>query len=164
MPPYHPVFGHLPVVFKTRSKLPSDIHIAYLPSTITQDYPEVGRMFYLDLWPFSEPMLVINSAPGIHQLTQEHACAKSPMIRQFMESLTFGKDLVTMEGQQWKKWRTIFNPGFSPSHLLSLVPLMVEDVQVFVENLRERAAKDEIFQLESLTTNLAIDVIGRVAL
>jgi cytochrome P450 len=65
-----------------------------------------------------------------------------------------------MEGHTWKRWRSIFNPGFSVNHIASLIPGMVDKVLVFKSILAEKAQSGELFYLEHLTLNLTIDIIG----
>jgi cytochrome P450 len=96
----------------------------------------------------------------MYQLTQANQIPKDPGLRTFLAPLTGKEDLVTMEGQNWKRWRSIFNPGFSGNRINTLVPGMVEKVQVFRNMLAEKAASGELFLLEKLTLNLTIDIIG----
>ncbi|KAK8159514.1 cytochrome P450 [Phyllosticta citrichinensis] len=72
--------------------------------------------------------------------------------------------LLVMEGELWKHWRSLFNPGFSASNMLTHVPTIVRETQQFCANLRERAARGEVFQMEQLTTDLTVQVIGHVVL
>lgn len=81
-----------------------------------------------------------------------------------MRPLTDNQDLVTLEGQTWKQWRHVFNPGFSASHLIRLVPQITEQVSIFCDILQERAQNDAVFQLEEATLNLTMDTIGLVVL
>lgn len=85
-------------------------------------------------------------------------------MRQFLRPLTGKHDLVSMEGQLWKTWRNIFNPGFSATHLATMVPGIMDDVLVFRDILRKRAEQGNIFSLEEATLNVTLDVIGRVTL
>ena len=81
-----------------------------------------------------------------------------------MLPLTGGNDLVSQEGQTWKRWRNIFNAGFALSHLITLAPGMVEEVEIFCEKLGEHADRGEVFQMEEETTGVTSDVIGKVAM
>ena len=81
-----------------------------------------------------------------------------------MNPITGGNDLVSQEGQTWKRWRNVFNAGFALSHLITLVPGMVEEVEIFCEKLGEHADKGEIFQVEEETTGVTSDIIGKVAM
>ena len=164
MPPHHSLFGHLLLANNVMSNLPHDTHPQYLPGQIRRAVPDVGPVFYLDMWPFSLPILVVSSPSAAFQLTQEHSQPKSDGLRHFLRPLAQNKDLVSLEGQAWKHWRNVFNPGFSASHLITLVPQIAQEVLIFCEILRERARAGEMFPLEEATVNLTMDTIGRVAL
>lgn len=69
-----------------------------------------------------------------------------------------------MDGREWKYWRSIFNPGFSASHLMTLVPDIVRETMVFTQLLQDHSKKQDIFRMKALTDNLAMDVIGKVVL
>jgi len=164
MPPYNPLFGHLLVANDIMSKLPKNAHAQYLPGEIRRKYPGVGPVFYLDMWPFSLPILVVASPSAAYQLTQEHSQPKAEGLRTFMRPLTDNNDLVSMEGQMWKKWRSVFNPGFSASHLITLVPEFLNEISIFCDTLREHVRQDRMFSLEEVTVNMTMDTIGKVAL
>ena len=80
MPPHHPIFGHLLLAGDLLSKLPPDAHPSYLPGLIRRAVPDIGQVFYLDLWPFNRPMLVVSSPSVAHQFTQKHLLRKSPEV------------------------------------------------------------------------------------
>ncbi len=69
-----------------------------------------------------------------------------------------------MNGPPWRKWRSIYNPGFSINNLAELVPDIVQETLVFCQILQDHAQKKEIFPMKPLTDNLTIDVIGKVVL
>lgn len=98
------------------------------------------------------------------QLTQNSSVPKHKVLRHFVEPLTGGPALVTLEGAMWKRWRATFNPGFGVNHIMTLVPSMVEEMMVFKNIIQAHAEKGDMFHLEELTLNLTIDVIGRVAM
>ena len=164
MPPYHPIFGHVLLVANILGRLPRHAHSHYLADQIRRRYPELGAIFYLDTWPFGPPVLVVISPSLASQFTQDRVLPKHKGMRQFLEPLTGRHDLVSMEGQMWKTWRSIFNPGFSANHLMTLVPSIMEDALIFRDILREHARKGDMFSLEETTLNVTIDVIGRVVL
>jgi cytochrome P450 len=165
MPPHHPIFGHILLTAKIIRKLPKDAHGHYIADQIRRQFPYLDSFFYLDSWPFSPPVLVVISPHAMSQFTQENVTLqKHKLMRQFLRPLTGKHDLVSMEGQLWKKWRTIFNPGFSATHLATMVPGIMEDVLVFRDILRQRAEQGNIFSLEETTLNVTFDVIGRVTL
>ena len=103
MPSYNPILGHLPVVARLMSKLPSDSSYQYLPGLLRRAYPDLGPKFYTDTWPFGSPVLFICEPSAFHQITQEHSLPKYPDLREFLRPSANGPDIVTMEGPMWKR-------------------------------------------------------------
>ena len=164
MPPHHPVFGHLQFVAEIMAKCPSDVHGHVLPHQIKKVLPDLGPVFYIDTWPFGPPIVAVTDPDSAFQITQLHSLPKFHTLANYMRPMTGGNDLITLEGAEWRKWRNIFNPGFSSSHLMTLVPDIMKDISIFCKILRESAEKSEIVSMDTLTTRLSLDVIGRAAL
>ncbi|KAJ0279038.1 hypothetical protein CBS470a_009483 [Colletotrichum nupharicola] len=74
------------------------------------------------------------------------------------------KSIVLTNGPGWKDMRKHFNPGFAPQHLMSLMPVILENTQTFVAKLDRLAMTGEVFELEPLCTNLTFDIIGAVTM
>lgn len=146
------------------SKIPGDANPQYLPDVIRRELPDLGPMYYIDTWPFGPQMLVVASTRGLYQITQEHSLPKYHAMKQFLKPITGGLDIVTMEGDLWKTWRGIFNPGFSASHLVNLTGNVVEETERFCELLEERSRDRKMFRMKELTDYLTMDIIGRVVL
>ncbi|KAH8203772.1 hypothetical protein TruAng_002065 [Truncatella angustata] len=81
---------------------------------------------------------------------------------QDLAPLVGSRSLVTLDGDEWKGLRKRILPGFQPQHLLSLVKVILDKTQIFVEHLEKRAASGDESGIDELTTNLAFDVIGIV--
>lgn len=64
------------------------------------------------------------------------------------------------QGEEWKRLRKRFNPGFAPGHLFSLLPCILDKTSVFMENLDGYAKTGEEFHLNELCVNLTFDIIG----
>lgn len=158
------MFGSLLVTNDVVSKLPADVNPQYYPHEIRRAHPELGPIFYIDNWPYIAPILVVASPSTAFQATQEHSLPKFPALAHYMRGIAGTDDLVTMEGQMWKTWRGIFNPGFSGSHLTSLMPEFVQEATIFGGILQEHAEKGKMFPLKDVTDNLTIDIIGKIVL
>ena len=144
--------------------LPPDVNPQYMPITIRRRYPHISNVFYFDNRHFIAPILVTASPITAKHITQDHSLPKFPPIRNFFRPIAGKYDLVTMQGPLWKKWRGVFNPGFSAAYLATLVPQIIAEALVFWEVLKERAASGAIFQLKPLTDNFTVDVIGKLVL
>lgn len=164
MPPHHWLFGHIILSADVVKTLPPFANGAYIGDLIRRRYPYLGDAFYLDTWPFASLFLVVSSPDMVYQMTQKIQIPKAKTLRSFLQHLTGREDLVTLEGNAWKRWRRIFNPGFSATHVASLIPGMVEEAEVFKNALVEHATKADLFYLKHLTLNLTIDIIGRVVM
>lgn len=125
-------------------------------------------MAYLDLWPISDPV-IFSLHPNVSaQFTQITNMPKDAMEQNFMRPLTGTRDMVSSNGEQWKKWRAVFNPGFSSRNIMALVPIIMEDMVTFLKVLEgfasETGQPGQVVQLEKLTTNLTFDIIGKATL
>lgn len=164
MPPHNALFGHIPLLARVLKRLPSDSHGHYLADQLNREFPTLGPIFYLDTWPFGPPLLVVISPTISSQFTQKGYLPKHVGMRNFLRPLTGDHDLVSMEGQPWKTWRNIFNPGFSAGHIMKLVPDILKEVTIFRDSLRNHVKEGDMFSLEEHCLNVTMDVIGRVAL
>lgn len=73
-------------------------------------------------------------------------------------------NLVSSEGSEWKRWRSCFNPGFSTAHLMSLVPVIVDQCEIFSRQMDKHARSNDLFRFEVAATKLTVDIIGKVVL
>jgi cytochrome P450 len=161
MPKHNMLFGHLLVLKHHMARLPPDCTTNTTFLEISKKFPR--GVFYIDLWPIARPMLVLNTISTATQLQNAPLDKPSQLDSAFLD-LCGGPNLFTMHEQPWKYWRRLFNPGFSTSHMLELVPAIVRETEVFCDVLRRLAATSKVIQLENLTIKLTIDVIGAVSL
>lgn len=109
-------------------------------------------------------MYVADPVVASQYVTTGHSLPKSPLVAGFLERLLGKNNMVTLEGARWKSVRSIFNPGFSPTNIMSLADVIVDASLAYCELIREKATTGELFELENYLTKLTIDVIGRVVL
>ncbi|KFY30605.1 hypothetical protein V493_01799 [Pseudogymnoascus sp. VKM F-4281 (FW-2241)] len=166
LPGHHWLFGDLITIGKTMSKYPSDTHGQWMPYFIMRDYPEIEKagICYFDLWPISWPMCSVFHPDIAAQFTQESSQPKHDLVRNEFRPLTGLKDLVLSEGNFWKKWRAIFNPGFSIQNVMALVPSFVEEVTVWKQYLEKTAQTGETIRLEDSVMKVTCDIIGHAVL
>ena len=164
MPPWNPILGHLFFCYKITSQLPKDAHPGYLPDMIRRHLPGLGSLYYLDLWPVGPQMLIVSSIQGLYQITQEHSLPKYPALKYFLYPIADGLDLVTMEGDLWKFWRGVFNPGFSAKHLTTLTSNILDETEKMCAVLQKLSREHKRFPMKELTDNLTMDIIGRIVM
>lgn len=164
MPPHHWLFGHVALSASILGILPPFAHGVYIGDQIRQRYPHLDGAFYLDTRPFGPIFLVLLSPNMMYQLTQANQIPKDKGLRNFLQPLKGKEDLVTLEDAAWKRWRGIFNPGFSANHISTLMPGMFEEVKIFKSLLKKHARNGDTFYLEEASLSLTIDIIGRVVM
>jgi cytochrome P450 len=128
---------------------------------IAETFP--GGVFYLNLWPFNAPIMVVAN-PYVASQVEAAFLDKPANICATLEVINGGPSLLTMHGSTWKKWRALFNPGFATGYITGLAPYIAEEVTVFCSLLQDRATKGEVFALEEDTLRLTFDIIARVTL
>ena len=121
-------------------------------------------IFYIDTWPFLEPICVIVDPDVAYQVTVQNSLPKHKSVTKAIWPLVGEKNLGSMDGAEHKMWRAIFNPGFSSAHLMTLVDGIVDDSMLFMEILGRHAEEQDIFSLEEAATKATVDIIGRVVL
>ncbi|KAK7521737.1 cytochrome P450 [Phyllosticta citriasiana] len=159
-PPHSHLLGHLSLVARVAASQPFNVHHQVLMFLISQQHG-FDDFFYLDTWPFSDPLLVVVD-PGVAQhLTN---LPKSPLITHMLDGLVGKNSLVAMNGPLWKTWRTMLNPGFSLTNLMTLVPEIVDRSIDFCDVLQDHARAGDLFRMEEIATRLTIDIIGKIVL
>ncbi|TDZ49627.1 putative sterigmatocystin biosynthesis P450 monooxygenase stcS [Colletotrichum trifolii] len=173
--PYSLLFGHILVLRKLLAGLPKDLHPNYVPQIIYQNWRSLfpGRsscpsVIYVDTWPMGPPTIFIVDPEMAARCIADPDVKRSHHTKEYLLPLTDNLDLISMEGGLWKAWRSRLNPAFSPKNVQSLVPAIIQDVQIFAQVIRRQVGENgswgPVFQLQELATNLTIDVIGRAAL
>jgi cytochrome P450 len=122
---------------------------------------------FFDTRPASYPMVLITSHEMAEQITkitkqQPYSTTKSPTLSDGLRGIIGRYSLVSEEGETWKALRKQFNPGFAPTHILTLLPIIVEKTYIFMGRLDAAARSDTVTELEPLCTNVTFDIIGEV--
>lgn len=124
----------------------------------------LGQTYYLNLWPFGPNMLIVQDPEMAQQVTTQFNLPKHKSVRDIVYPLTGEKSMLTLEGAAWKRWRSVFNPGFAAANLMTLIPSIVDTADVFVDVLERHAEKGDVFQLEEAAMRATVDIIGKVVL
>ncbi|KAH8732130.1 cytochrome protein [Phaeosphaeriaceae sp. PMI808] len=122
-------------------------------------------LFYMDLWPFTGPMIMVSSPNYALQTCQQTLAADRPddLLRS-MHAITGGPSIFATNGSAWKEARNLFTPGFNSGNILNQTSHVVDEAEVLVKILEEKANKKEIFQLDTLTIRYMMDISGSVTL
>ncbi|KAI9697353.1 MAG: hypothetical protein M1820_007859 [Bogoriella megaspora] len=156
------ITGQLLVLQEYVNGIPSDAAVAFAMRDLCQDFART-EIFLVDFWPVYPPLFAVFGPEAASQICNKYNLPKTTTAARFMKPVTGGPDLISMNGKEWKYWRSLFNPGFSTGAMLNNVPHIVDSVLVFREKLIERIAKG-MFSLDELTTKLIMEIILKVTL
>ncbi|KAI1635186.1 cytochrome P450 [Biscogniauxia mediterranea] len=167
--PHSFLLGHLWTTAKIaiKHKFPPDANSQWMFHFIKMEYPEIASagLVYMDPWPISYPTIAVYHPDMMNQFVQDNVLPKYyAMGQREFKHFTGGKDILNLEGQEWKMARSMFNPGFSVKNLLSLIPDFVEETLVFRQRLKQAAASGEVIKLEDYTIDATVDVVSRAVL
>ncbi|OAL35395.1 hypothetical protein AYO20_05245 [Fonsecaea nubica] len=162
-PPHDFWWGHLKIIGMAKREMPPGFHYHALMYYIGEKY-KMPPVFYLDLWPISNPLMLVHDPDVAHQITQARSLPKHPVNSKVLGPLVGSHSVVTAEGQEWKMLRSILNPGFSAQYLSTLVSLLVRHGLVFKDRISDYASTGEVFPIQDTAMALTIDVIGEVVL
>jgi cytochrome P450 len=166
MPKWNPFFGHLLVVndiFKARN-LPPDIQRPELFRILSEGFDESESLYYVDLWPFISPLLLVSSPNYAIQACQQHELGKPDDLVPFLHPIAGGNSIFTANGEDSKRTRSLFSSGFNSSYVLNQTTHIVQEAEVFVQILRNYAKNGDIIQLDKVTLNYMMDVSGAMTL
>ncbi|KAJ0108224.1 hypothetical protein J7T55_000189 [Diaporthe amygdali] len=156
------ITGHLLVLQKYVDQIPPDAAVAFAMRDLCKEHADT-ELFLMDFWPVYPPLFTVFGPGPISQICNKYNLPKTAVSSRFMQPITGGPNLISMNGDEWKYWRSLFNPGFSTGAMLNNVPHIVDSVLVFREKLIQMVEKG-MFSLDELTTRLTMEIILKVTL
>jgi len=173
--PHSWFLGHIPILMECTGNVPKDTHPFRIMTHIAKNYKRffpdedsVPPVLYFDMWPLDIPFMMVIDAELSAQFTQQTSLPKHDLLKTILIPLTSGQDLVAANGDEWKFWRSRFNPGFSARNLMSLFPEILEEVEIFGRVLDRRAGPGnnwgDVFPFEEDAVSMTFDIIGRAVL
>lgn len=84
--------------------------------------------------------MIITRGAIATQVGVHHAMRKHPVLKNIFGRVIGLKAITLLEGQKWKEFRAIFNPAFAASNIVSFMPAMLEEGEIFVSRLSTIAA------------------------
>lgn len=161
MPEWSWIGGHLPALRRYLDLYPPDTFVNIIATRMAHDLGNPD-MFYLDLWPFLAPNLAVCCPEAATHVSNKLNLPKPAMYKTMFDPMNGGPSILTMNGKEWKNWRTLFNPGFAPAYLLEQIPTIVDSVEIYCDQLKRRAGT--IFRLEDVATRLTMEIIMKAVL
>jgi len=169
--PQHPtdlVWGHLRLMGNHIRRHKPDAHIDMAFADMHRALGSPPLMF-LDSRPLNEPVLLVanyETADLVIKASDRFPTSPpKPLSSLNRLFYLFGPTSLFAEtGEDWKRLRKRFNPGFAPSYLASFTPDILDKGLIFLDRLDALAKSADTFPLMHYTTRLTFDVIGKVVM
>jgi hypothetical protein len=114
---------HLLVFGKYSKRLPPLANVSPVSQELCREFTDT-EIFLLDLWPSYPPIfMTFNPDLGV-AISQTYNLPKPFMIFEAVKAIVGGPILLSMNASEWKKWRSLFNPGFSSASLMDHVVVL----------------------------------------
>lgn len=161
MPPHNAIMGNLLAAKTAADELPPGAHSTYIINRLLAKYGRNG-ICYIDMSPVMVPMVVLSDPYLIKQALQHRITTqeKPTALYDWFHPITNGPSLFTQNGEEWKYHHNLFLPFFSNSNLDAAIPMIVGQIAIYREKLKEAAASGQMCFLEPLTLSLMNDIIG----
>ena len=98
----------------------------------------LGRppLMLVDFRPVNHPMLLVTSheiAEQVSKPSKLYPTSPPKADLRYLEHITGKNSILSAHGNNWKALRKIFNLGFAPQHLKTLLPCMLENSSKFIQ-------------------------------
>lgn len=125
-------------------------------------------LMLVDLRPITYPMLLISDLEVAEQVSKGTKAFPKSIPKSETEKHTAyllgPTSILTEQREAWSELRKKFNPGFAPTHLVTLLPRIVEKIPKFLGHLDDFAKSEDDFSLAYHISNLMFDIIGNVVM
>lgn len=121
----------------------------------------------VDLRPINAPVVVITDYTTAEQVTRTTSLQPTSLPKTtlaYLEPLLGSTSILVSHGSEWKALRKQFNPGFSPQHLMTLLPSILKQSKPLMNHLDNLVAGNTDFSLVEYLTNLTFDIIGSLVI
>lgn len=122
-------------------------------------------LVYIDTYPLVNDNILIVTTPEAAAEITERNFVRHPFFANFYGRIVGIKSMTLAEGQQWKDMRKTFNPGFSLTNVMTLMPEIVKQGEIFSTKLSDIAKNGGFAEsMDELARGVTLDIIFRVVL
>lgn len=153
-------------MIEATGKFPADGHPAMSFVYLMNKYNLWSKgLVYIDTYPLANDNVLISATPEAAAGITERNFVRHPFMTNFYGRIVGIKSMTLAEGQQWKDMRKTFNPGFSLTNVMTLMPDIVKQGEILAGKLSEIAKKGGFVEsLDEIARGVTLDIIFRVVL
>ena len=118
-------------------------------------------MLRSDLWPLGPQQIIITDPDIALHITAVKNQPKHPAEGMFIDPIVGRGNIVAADGPFWKHLHQMLAPAFAISHVRNMVGMIAEEVMTFRSILHSNAQSGQVFSLETTSSNLTFDIIGK---
>jgi cytochrome P450 len=142
-------------------EVPPNCHPQVYFTSMARKYDLKG-IFYLDLWPIANSMVVLTEPGLMSYITVTKPLPMHPMSEQFMTPIVGPNNIASSNGPMWKKMHNIMAPTFSWSHIRNLSSVVLDEATTFRSRLDSLAETGNTFSMSETASHFIFDIIARV--
>lgn len=162
-PPHSLFWGHLKLMGEISSLFPPQTYSGFFYSEIAKRY-NLPAVWYLDLWPFAPPQLVVTSPDLSREILVGRLYPVHEELEKIMTVLFGPKTIVAVNGNLWRALHHIIAPSFTPQAVKSHVTTIVHNTLGLRDRLLARADDSDAFSLEEEISKTTFDVTSTIVL
>lgn len=155
------MFGHLKLFAEVAAIFPPNTHFQHYVTYISQKYSLPG-VFYIDLWPFAEPQLIITDPDASRQIVAVNSFPKHPRVEAYLRPFVGPNGMPGTNGERWKINHRMVGAGLTSTFIKPMMNLITEQAVIFHDRLRVVAEKGEPISMEDETSKAIFDIIGNI--
>ncbi|KAI0895396.1 cytochrome P450 [Annulohypoxylon nitens] len=161
-------FGHLKVFGDFAKRNKPDAHADLTICAMNRALGQPPLML-IDMRPIGDPVVVVGDYEIAEQLTKASKMfpTSPPKSSRSLERLLYMNgptSIFSQHGEEGRRLRKTFNPGFAPKYLITFVPEILDKGLIFLDHLDSLSKTGDTFSLMRLTTGLTFDIIGKVVM
>ncbi len=130
-------------------------------TVMAQEYG-LSDVFYVDVWPFGQPQMVLAGPDAASQVTVVRSYPKHPIVETALAPIVGPRSIASVNGSEWKSLHRLLAPAFASTHVKSLVAVAVDEGLHFRVKLDRLAEAGELFLIEEAVAKLLFEVTGKV--
>ncbi|KFA70389.1 hypothetical protein S40285_07806 [Stachybotrys chlorohalonatus IBT 40285] len=160
-PPHSFLWGHLPMIGAYTQKMPPGGYIQSVVTQLKQDHA-LPDIFYLDLWPFGPPMMMLTSPDAAAIPTTLNGYGMPGLVTRFFEENVGGTFIEAANGQLWKDLLQQIAPALTPTASKAFHHSIVDDAKELHDRFAQLAESDQPVDMTFELGRFPFHVLGTV--
>ena len=140
---------------------PPQVHPQAFYTEIATRY-NMPDIWYIDLWPFGPPQMIITGAEASMEVTTTKVYPIHHWVDSWLGTMLGPNVIAAVNGPVWKTLHHMLGPSFSPMAVKSQTATIVEHTMVYHNKLQHLADTGRQFSMDDLTSRAIFDIISAI--